>query len=80
MYFLLVGSHYVLCNELWAENVKSDFRGHVLGDSSDSVVKDGCISSLFSLCGGSLVEGRLKMAVRETKCALILNYLRLLPA
>lgn len=37
-------------------------------------------SSPFGLCGGSLVEGRLKMAVRETKCALILNYLRLLPA
>lgn len=43
MYFLLVGSHYVLRNELWAENVKSNFRGHVLGDSTDSVVKDGCI-------------------------------------
>jgi len=43
MYFLAVGSHYGLCNELWAGNVKSNFRGHVLGDSSDSVVKDGCI-------------------------------------
>ncbi len=37
-------------------------------------------SSAFGLCGGSLEEGRLEMAVRETKCALILNYLRLLPA
>ncbi len=43
MHFLAVGSHYGLCNELWAENVKSNFRGHVLSDSSDSVVKDGCI-------------------------------------